>query len=417
MDPSQNLSIDYLNLFPDELLLEILIKTENLDTLSRWCQTSKRINNICQDKVLWKQKYQKDFGSSLSGDTILAEGETWKELYKQMVAPSVDSPISAGNNAIGIIDQNGNLYMSGNLNMLGIKPNQIEFGSSGPYLVKFPSKNNNLNHLSQKVISISVGTITVGAVTEDGKAYVWGYNQNNILGFRHNIGIVQSPEEIILPAGTKAIKIETSRLGYIILLENSSVYLRISSYSRIEYQGLLDVKAIDVSIGDSMYTLISKDYKVYIGGYAFVHKLIHLKLPKPARKVIISDRPIIVLTTTGDVYILDSRDNFTDATHGVVNSKLVELPEPIVQISTGGVSFAGLSVTGKLYVWGNNERDKITTNFVMSSKKNRMKINLEPVEISLSLPINFVAVGKDFAIAVSNDGGVNYWKDSDLKPE
>ena len=49
MDSPPNLSVNYLNLLPDELLEEILLKTDDLKTLSRLCQTSKRINIICQD--------------------------------------------------------------------------------------------------------------------------------------------------------------------------------------------------------------------------------------------------------------------------------------------------------------------------------------------------------------------------------
>ncbi len=127
MDPPSNLSIDYLNLLPDEILLEILLKTDDLETLSALCRTSKRINLICQDEFFWKQKYQKDFGFSshgsrgLSGDTILVEGETWRELYKLKSLVGINSPISIDGCGYGIIDQKGNLYMTGVKEILGIE--------------------------------------------------------------------------------------------------------------------------------------------------------------------------------------------------------------------------------------------------------------------------------------------------------
>ncbi len=36
MDPPSNLSVDYFNSLPDELLIEILVKTDDLKTLSIW---------------------------------------------------------------------------------------------------------------------------------------------------------------------------------------------------------------------------------------------------------------------------------------------------------------------------------------------------------------------------------------------
>ncbi len=233
MDPSSNLSIDYLNLLPDEILLEILIKTDDLKTLSRWCRTSKRINNICQDKVLWKRKYQKDFGFSshgnggLSGGTILYKGETWQEQYKRAVRFSSNSPISAGNDSYSIIDQNGNLYISGSNELLGIgimQQQQLGPRSRKLHLIKFPPKIQDNNLTPPKVVSISISTFMVGvgaAVTKNGRAYIWGDPGSTLFGFQRRTKITYLPKEIRLP--TKAIKISVNTLGYIILLENSSL--------------------------------------------------------------------------------------------------------------------------------------------------------------------------------------------------
>nr|QBK91315.1 MAG: F-box and regulator of chromosome condensation repeat protein [Pithovirus LCPAC202] len=434
MDQSQNLSIDYLDLLPDEILLEILIKTDDLETLSGWCRTSKRINNICQDEVLWKRKYQKDFG--LSGKTVLAEGETWGELYKQRILFGINSPISAGARSYGMIDKNGNLYMLGQSTTSGIELQvQLPFNPKEQHLVKFPTK------VPPRVINISVSTSrsVAAAVTEDGKVYVWGINHADIFNFQDDIRLIRTPRELILPNNKKAIKIEVSKLGYIILFEDSSVYLRIKKH-RINFQGTLDLKAIDVFIGDDIYAIITPDRKLYVGNDGnrlFTIKLAPKNRSTPIMQVVIGKsflggNSIVVLLTTGEVYTWNYGYESTGAIYGTTYFKLVRLPEPIVQISTGGKTFAALSKTGKLYMWGSNRHNKISgdeQNFTtirqgeMPYSQYRSEISYgtpyaqDPVEISFGTPINFVSIGSEFTIAVSNDGMVNFWGTRGLTPE
>ena len=444
MDPPSNLSVDYFNSLPDELLIEILVKTDDLKTLSRWCRTSKRINRICQDEFFWHRKYQRDFGFSsrgnwgLSGNIILMEGDTWKELYKQMSLTSINSPISAGGISYGVIDQNGNLYMTGMKNLLGIgKQSQIGPFPKGSHLVKFPSKDNNSDRLSQKVISISVGMLMVGAVTADGRAYFWGYDEIGMFGSSDRSRIIFSPREMNLPTlrdgalhksvgfitlRGKAKRIEVSQLGYIVLLEDSSVCVNIYKKNKIDFRGSLDLKAIDISIGQRIYAIITKDHKLYVGGDIFVDKLndhnelIPLRFPEPVIRVIATGGPIVVLSTTGTVYILNSREGILSAIHGDISPILVKLPEMIVQISACGGTFAVVSKTGKLYMWGSNSHSKISSDEQNLAILSQGEYSYRPNEISFGLPINFVSVGGDFTIAISDDGFVNYWGNPERNP-
>ena len=438
MDPPKNLSVDYLNLLPDEILVEILLKINDLETLSELCRTSKRINLVCQDKFFWHRKYQKDFG--LSSKTALVEGETWKELYKLMVMSGINSPISAGGQSYGMIDQNGDLYMSGSNVALGVEsPEDLPFYFKKKHLVKFPT------NVPARVVDISVssGRGMVGAVTSDGRAYVWGNNIYDVFNFQDDIKRIRTPKDINLPG--KAIKIKVSRRGYIILLEDYSVYLRIK-IDRINFQGTLDLKAIDVFIGDDIYAIITPDRKLYVGNDGNVMKngneLFTIKLaPKnrstPIMQVVIGKsflggNSIVVLLTTGEVYIWNYGHESTGAIYGTTDFKLVRLPEPIVQISTGNKTFAALSKTGKLYMWGSNRHKKISgdnQNFTiilpgeMLFAQYRSEISYgtpyaqHPVEISFGIPINFVSIGSEFTIAVTNDGMVNFWGTKVLKPE
>ena len=409
MNPPSNLSIDYLDLLPDEILLEILIKTDDLETLSGLCRTSKRINLICQDKFFWKRKYKKDFG--LNGDTILVEGETWQERYKRMILSGINSPISAANwGGYGIIDQNGNLYMQGLKSLLVISQRSHTMPSSEiSHLVQFPSK----------VISISTGSNLAGAVTEDGKAYIWGrdYREPSYT-MKGYIKLTLKPR--VLPNKEKATRIEVSKLGYIILLEDSSVYHHVYRSGRIYFQGIINVEAVDVSIGDNLYAIITKNGEVLVGGIGIYdvkfptkNTTVSLKIPEPAIRVVVATpRSVMILSAAGKVYKWILRDRNEN---GVL--KLIELPEPIVQISAGGGTYAALSKTGKLYMWGYNTVNKISSDNQSFRMIDQIEHTSNPVEISFGLPINFVSVGNDFTIAVSNDGMVNYWGNPEWAPE
>ena len=442
MDRPQNLSIDYLDLLPDEILLEILFKTDDLKTLSKWCQTSKRVNQICQDKFFWKRKYQKDFG--LSGETTLFEGDSWVELYKRTTLFGVTSPISAGFMGYGVIDQNGDLYMSGINTTLGIErqPRTLnsqprQMFSKSFHLVKFPIKvqSNNTVSFPAKVLNVFIGKRrnVVSAVTRDGRAFIWGSNTFDVYNFRDGIKVIRTPKEIIIPNNKKAIKMEVGRLGYIILLDDYSVYLRIYVQDKINFLGILNftgtsnLKIVDISIGSKIYAIITKNHKLYIGGDIFfskqnkTNKLIPIRFPGLVKRAIIGIQDIMILSTSGEVYtwafdIPYSRRDLVEV-FKITDPELVKLPEPIVQISTGSRTFAALSKSGKLYMWGRNFKNKISSDNQSFTIVGRRETALKPVEISFGVPITSVSVGNAFTIAVSDDGMVNYWGTPGMKPE
>ncbi len=408
------MNLNYLDLLPDEMLLKLLVETDDLETLSKWCQTSKRVNRIYQDEGLWKQKYLKDFG-----ETKLIESETWRELYKRRTL-NINSPISSGRDHYGIIDQKGNLYMVGNnkLGQLGvgkdIKKSEI------PILVNFPGK-------YQKVISISASSSNTGAVTEDGKVYFWGFNGQEIFfSYTDNNPYIWLPKELIsLPSIEKARKIVISEMGYIVLLEDGSVYFSVYDY-HVDYnisfmKGHLKLDAIDISVGgdfdtsDGVLAIITKDHKLYMWGDLIdfiknsndiISKPKYMPLPEPVIKVVLGTDYAMVLSTTGNVYTFgrNMRREFwigsdTEMVHKPI---LVRFPEKIVQIET----YAALSITGRLYMWGSNLDNKIESEFRGGLTKSTY---FRPAEISFGVPVNFVSVGNSFTIAVSNDGVVNYW--------
>ena len=399
------MNLNYLDLLPDEMLLKLLSETDDLKTLSKWCQTSKRVNRICQDEGFWHNKYRKDFG--LSGiESKLVEGETWREEYKRRKL-NINSPISAGYNHYGIIDQNGNLYMTGvnSRGQLGVGEDIGE--SEVPILVKFP----------QKVISISAGYRVTGAVTKDGKAYFWGANKKRRLFPDLEEKNIWIPKELILPG--KAIKIEVDYSGYLVLLEDSSVYVSLNDdvNNLRPIIGHLKLNAIDISLSDTLGTLsiIDKDHNLYMLGDLwgfncdkdkYSNEPIHVPLPEPVVEVSLGASHIMALSTSGNVYTLGSNSSGelgigNKIPKGMDTPVLVKLPEKIVQIEASINTSSALSETGKLYMWGGNSGNQISGDLTKNS--------LSPVEISFGVPINFVSIGSEFTIAVNNDQVVNYW--------
>ena len=418
------MDLNYLELLPDEMLLKLLLETDDLKTLSKWCQTSKRINNICQDEGLWKEKYVRNFGKF-----ELEEGETWREKYKRKALSGINSPISVGFDHYGIIDRKGNLYMVGDNDKGQLGVGRGIKKSKTPILVNFFPADGKFPNESQKVISLSATFSITGAVNKDGKVYIWGANAKRLLFsypsdnhyqkmlFLRNDPIVWLPTELIVPG--KAIKIVVNVHGYIVLLQDSSIYFSLyhgaHTYDPV-MKGHLKLDAIDISLGieHPILSIITKDHKLYMWGLigsmvkdarGMTMKPMHVPTPEPAIKISLGTEHVMILSDTGNVYTFG--DNFAGGLgikgnmEKIYEPQLVELPEKIVQIETYHYTSAALSDTGRLYMWGFNYKNKISSSLP--------EYNFVPVEISFGLSINFVSVGYDNTIAISDDGVVNYW--------
>ncbi len=446
MDSPKNLSVDYLNLLPDEILVEILLKTDDLKTLSRLCRTSKRINLICQDGFFWHRKYHKDFGG-----TILVEGETWRELYKQRTLGSINSPISAGGEHYAIIDSNGILYMAGENN-----EGQLGKGLKSTHhsvITPFPFKGGLIIRPTDSeipnIISVACGEEFTGAVTEDGKAYWWGKPMASY-------GSSGTPRFVRALKSRKAVKISAGPFGYAVILDDGSVYInkRLGgwyTHTRI-INGIFPLNVLDILITMGRIYIISKDYKLYMFGQKITESTamysgyeiglegegkdlkinpIHIPLPEPVKKVSEGNLGILVLLRSGTVHNLDNR--------GQISPKL-NLP-PISQIVSSGSKMAAITRDGKLYMWGASEMGEIIDNDIgmklpnvtvtypwgvgmsadyLDDPRSRPYkiINIpSPIQIDIGLPVKYVAMGNDFTIAVTSDGVVNYWGTPIWAPE
>ncbi len=407
------MNLNYFELLPDEMLLKILLETDDLKTLFKWCQTSKRINNICQDEGFWRNKYQKDFGIELT----LVEGETWRKQYKQRKL-NINSPISGTYN-YGIIDRKGILYMAGRNNH-GQLGNGTTISSVRPIALQF----------KQKIIGISCSTSYTAALTSDGKIYVWG-NLDFLNGIDEFItGDIERTkfnqmEPILTPRllnfPRPAIKIHAGSRTLGIITTDQTPYFT-------GYTKPINIKALDIGSVSDRYGIIGTDRKLYMWGSYFdfednlkrktIDQPKYVPVPELVKQMSFGEDHYAVLSVSGIVYIWGSNEFGAlglPVIRLVAPTKL-DLPSPISFISMGLHTSAALTEEGKLYMWGANTGGKI-----LNEDQAPDWVNLEPTEYGTKLVprpiqisiggkmINYVEVGSTYTLAVTDDGVVNYW--------
>ncbi len=396
------------------MLLKLLSETDDLKTLSKWCQTSKRINRICRDEGLWKEKYLRNFG-----ETRLMVGDTWRGRYKRRASFGRNSPISNCDDYYGVIDENGKLYMAG-YNNYGQLGNGTLIYSRMPIFVPF----------RLKVVSISCSDIFSGAVTEDGAVCLWG----NLTYFdkENRANIVKSPIKQKLQ--NKALKISCwshhiapSRNAYppvetegssifAVIFEDLSVYFRgyLESYEK-NVEGRFSIQARDVYTEDGFIAIITTDFKFYYWGNlpyestrndfpALENLSLHLvSLPEPIKQASFGEESQVYLSTTGKVYVKGSNhyDLLGKSSYIIeetYKTKKLKFPSTISFISSGYNSAAAISESGQLFVWG--------TDTLAGSKPNRPEYDSRPVEVNIGSPVNYVSINGSF-LAITADGMVN----------
>ena len=400
----------YLDWLPDEALLELLLQTDDLDTLTRWCQTSRRVAGFCQDEGFWHRKYLKDFQDL----TPLLQGITWRKRYqRRALSKGLNSPLSTGGFHYGIIDETGALYMTG-LNSSGELGNGTRIDSITPQIIPFDSK----------VIHVSCGFSGTGAITEDGSLYFWGSNQYQIIP-NSNQTLFLTPQKVAFYLKAKKVTVGQTSLG--VITEDDSVYYWgvISQEKTILVPEKIPIKGRDILIGDRdpLYALLGVDGKIYMWGFLltdqpnkrFTETPKEIPLPELIQQVCLGEDHAVALSKEGNVYtwgdnssgqlgLSDDPDLFTD------QPRKVNLPKPISFISSSYDTVAAVTRDGELYMWGNGEFGEFSEIDGGSSGFNF------PVQIDIGSSVNYVSVGGTYIIAVTKNGVVNYWGNPDYQP-
>ena len=424
--------IDF-NLLPDEIVLGILIKTKDLDTLGRWCQTSKRVARICSDKQLWKTKVLNEYGEGI----VLKSGETWKDKYRTLRSiEATISPISSGEDHYGVVDENGFLYMGGN-NSDG----QLGIGEDSNDRKKF----NPIERLKilPKVRQVSCGNGITGVITYKGEVYLWGWNNTGLLidipsqQGKYTRPPLASPTKLTLPK--KAIKISCGG-GYAVLLENNSIYYSMinavamkggGTLDSVTSRGIVEINAIDISAGNHVTAAIDANYNLYLwgkilGGNQHLEAIgmiyddktkvttvnpVKIELPEPVRQVSIGESYLSVLSIYDNIFILNKQHLLFLIEEGKAGLRkimeawampIVRLPSPVSHISTNEYFAAAVTVDDKLYILGNS--------LMIEEAVPGYQMFLTPVQIDLGLPVNVVSLGRTFNLAITKDKVANLWQ-------
>ncbi len=433
-----------LDIFPAEVVVQYLLRLSPKD-LANYCQTSKRASEFCQSNEFWRDKYKYDFGLPLPKNPT----KPWINLYKQRITIK-NSPISVGLRHYAVIDDQGILYMTGDNRF-------SQLGDGTHNKSKNPIR---LRSFSEKVISVSCGDIFTMAITEDGKTYGWGFiSTSSLINPMHSMSFPASIDDfgdtcekegwcVSIPTlienlkNYKAIKVTCGRKGWGVILNNGSVYYSILiNSSRVEGIVSLEGGIMDISADSSKLAMVTNDGKLYFFGKYFDGKLMGIKRedenwliqPKPLeyrfqrkffskgvnvgkiRQVSLSSSHIIALSENGDVFTGGSNsdgqlglDTKKRKTLPVIYKKLRKVIIPTLKFSYIGarhkISYA-ITISGRLYVWG---REHYSLNF--SEAKS-------PTEIDIGYRVNYISFGNGFAIAITEDGMVNYMGDPRYKPD
>ena len=413
-------SLGNLELLPPEIILEFLLRVESLSDLSNWCRTSKKASVFCRDDGFWRAKYQKDYGDIPSLPNL-----PWKDRYKFIYSAQFSSPISAGANHYGVIDENGDLVMVGS-------NDQGQLGTRKSLTIPIA-----VLTFESKIISILTEGYHTIAITERGYTYYWG--DVRYTGLDDNIGTVNTPTLFSLES--KSLKLSTggSSIGIInrkfeaMLLGPSIWQLFTNLHPNImsvkPFIGI-PFKVVEIAVNQSGFAVISTDGNLFVRGHVshkneYLKALTDMQLPEPIKQVSMGAYHIMALSIHGNVYIWGSNEygelGLGDFSVEFSNDpiQLKSVP-PISFISCGKETSSAITTDGKLYMWGGNGSERITKDEIIKQLPGaipHLTHTIEPceymipypIQIEIGSPLKYISVGHSCTIAITEDRIVNYW--------
>ncbi len=374
---------------------------------------------------------------------------------------AIYSPISAGPDYYGIIDEYGNLSMVGN-------NNSYQLGNGTTILSKVPAP----LYFPSKVVSISCGYISVGAVTADGKVYLWG-------GIARQISIddiepIKRPQLVNHLQNKFAVKIivsSASYYNYSVIFRDETAYVKmlVRNGKKGTFVGnMINISPgiIDITVEFWAVYILTKDGKIYTSGEPSLpinskyltkrQKLsIHIGIDnisadttlnpvlipfdKMAHQIASGINGLSVLTTEGElfvmnsygndgpntVYMLDAMSNMSppEGEKKLPNLKTalrkskprrINISDKIISISSRFNKAAAITEDGKLYMWRYSLADGAVFNKPNVKFKNgqatiKRAMIFKPVQVDIGGKVKYLAAGGEFSIAVTEDRVVNYW--------
>ena len=367
----------------------------------------------------------------------------------------INYPISSGGSYYGMIDDQGDLYVTGYCLVLDSK---------------FTEKPTKID-LDFKVISViaghgyySFGHPFLGVITVDNEVYVWANDEdkNNENTDSSMLQLSMKPNKLNFPISGKIVKIDRDNTykRYGIIMDSGLAYLTDKKHAvqPILVRPDTGKKIVDLILPEGLYDpvfimcfFLDNSGSVYFfspeGGVRS-----KLNFPDPIRQLSSSQNVNAALSIKGDVYVWGKKlssltgeinnyglrgtkelpiFSFNPGSHlkDIVATKIykADIPVPIESISTQSAEVAAVTYNGTVYVWGYNsenrlvdeeEEEKLVSSGKMSKFSSREKgVILFPLELKLKSKIKLISLGGMFTIALTEDGVINYWGSREMDPE
>lgn len=451
-----------LSILPQENLIEILLALDDLDDIFKACSSSTILARVCKDDYFWKLRYQQDFGLDRPSEKMLKGKMPWKKYYQLAIGSGSFLPFSAGMHHLGVIDQNGQLYMWGSN-----REGQLGNGTTSALPVMVPQV------VLRDVRRVSCSHYMTGAVTKDGNVYTWGYNFNGGLGIdSYDNYIVSEPTLVKLPSQKKARNINISDTSSIVLTKDGEVYVwgQLSLFLYVGAPIKLDLpdgdnKVIDVATGFRSFAAITQTGNLYMWGdnrhYLYLSKNWtnkvsrvynsynpeHNKFTQPT--LIPFLEPILqismgslyfgIVTRNGELWMAGSNHLYqigeyapdkekakilkklSDESHTFFDETAiptlipVKLPSPVLYFNSRWETSSVKLEDGRILMWGHNSAGQIDSYGYERQTRGADEIAIggreirKAVEIRLDHPILYIMAGGTFTVAITDDDYINLW--------
>lgn len=207
-----------------------------------------------------------------------------------------------------------------------------------------------------KNFPISAGTNHYAVIDDRGSVYMAGHNDHGQLGTGNNEYVRESQPVHVLN-GVKVISVSCYYNITAFVIENGDVYYSGGKYTALSTPELVEfpIKAMKVAVGNEdsgneIIGIIGIDHLIYL--FDVLDESI-IKISISAIDLAMDDDRIAIVTRTGKLYFFgrpfgdQKNDRIKNPTH-------IPLPELVKQVTIGQDHIAILSITGNVYVWGND---------------------------------------------------------------
>ena len=372
--------------------VEFMLKVDYNDIFNM-CQANRVFRRVCMNNDFWRRRYRQDYGQVPADSPI----KDWKEAYR--------------------IRHQGKLYMFGS-GMSGT----LGTGDDNDRLV--PTEINTFSRAG--VVQVSCGNSHTGVVTLDGKLYMFGVNYDGQFGIGENEYRNYLPRHVDSLTGVVQVSCGAAHTGAVtrdgklyMFGNNKSGQLGIGAKKDIDTlwwpkEVLTDI--VQVSCGDYYTAAVTSDGILYVFGYNYDGQLGldteegAIRTPTAIRRVrnvlqvSCADEHMAVVTKDGKLYTTGSNPTGElglGDRNGRGELEEVELPlaHGVVQVSCGLRHTAALTRNGRLYMFGNNRDGQLGIVGVDGY--------IIPVELPLAYDVVQVSCGNFHTGVIDMEGNVH----------